>query len=118
MKSSTLAVFQGTYYTATGIWPLVHLRSFLAVTGPKNDLWLVRTVGSLVTCIGAQMLIAGRRGEVVPEVKMLAALSAASLAGIDVCYAANRTISPVYLLDAAVEVALGVLWCRSETSRL
>ena len=28
---------QGSYYLVTGLWPLVHLASFEAITGPKVD---------------------------------------------------------------------------------
>lgn len=34
---------QGSYYFITAVWPLAHMRSFLAVTGPKTDLWLMGT---------------------------------------------------------------------------
>ena len=37
---------QAAYYTLTGIWPIVHRRSFEAVTGRKTDYWLVQMVGS------------------------------------------------------------------------
>jgi hypothetical protein len=33
-----LAGLQGAYFLVTGVWPLVHMPSFLAVTGPKTDL--------------------------------------------------------------------------------
>jgi hypothetical protein len=35
-----IAGTQGTYFLLTGVWPLLHMRSFLTVTGPKTDLWL------------------------------------------------------------------------------
>ena len=38
-------------YLATGLWPLFNIESFQQVTGPKTDLWLVRTVGVLVDLI-------------------------------------------------------------------
>ena len=56
-----LAVIQGVFYLATGIWPLLDIVRFQLVTGPKTDLWLVRTVGVLVTVVGAVLLLAGRR---------------------------------------------------------
>lgn len=55
------------------VWPLLHMRSFFKVTGAKKDRWLVETVGSLGTCMGAQMLLASRRQRVAPEVSALAA---------------------------------------------
>lgn len=33
---------QGVYFGATGLWPILHLPSFLFVTGPKIDTWLVQ----------------------------------------------------------------------------
>lgn len=51
----TLAFLQGTYYLLTGVWPFASMGTFLAVTGPKTDLWLVRTVGALVAAwLGAR----------------------------------------------------------------
>jgi len=51
---------QGLFYVITGVWPLLHRRSFEAVTGPKQDWWLVKTVGVLVSTIGASLLLASR----------------------------------------------------------
>jgi len=33
----TIALAQGLYFAGTGIWPLVHMRSFEAVTGRKTE---------------------------------------------------------------------------------
>ena len=57
-----IAGTQGSYFLLTGVWPLLHMRSFLAVTGPKTDLWLVETVGVLVAAIGAGLLLSAARG--------------------------------------------------------
>jgi len=105
-----LAVIQGVFYLATGIWPLLDIVSFQLVTGPKTDLWLVRTVGVLVTVIGAVLLLAGRRRRVTDEIVLLAVGSALGLAAIDVIYAVSGRISAIYLADAVVEVGLALLW--------
>jgi hypothetical protein len=105
-----LALIQGLFYVATGIWPLIDIVSFQAVTGPKTDLWLVRTVGVLVAVIGAVLIAASRSRRVTPEIVLLAAGSALGLAGIDLRYALAGRISPVYLADAAVEISLALLW--------
>ncbi len=88
------------------------LRSFEAVTGPKVDLWLVKTVGVLVAVIGSALALASRRRRLAPEIVLVAAGSAAALAAIDTVYVAKRRISPVYLLDAAAEIALVAGWAR------
>jgi hypothetical protein len=32
-------------WRVTGVWPILRLRSFEAVTGPKKERWLVKTMG-------------------------------------------------------------------------
>ncbi len=105
-----LALIQGLFYVATGVWPLIDIVSFQIVTGPKTDLWLVRTVGVLVTVIGAVLIAASRTRRVSLEIVMLAVGSALGLAAIDLRYALAGRISAVYLADAAVEIALSLLW--------
>jgi hypothetical protein len=113
----TLALVQGAYYAATGVWPLLHMRSFEAVTGPKADRWLVRTVGALVGVIGGALVSSGRSGRLSPEIRGIAAGSAAALAAVDVIYVAQRRIPPVYLLDAVAEVGLMAGWAWAERYR-
>jgi hypothetical protein len=107
---AVVAAVQGFYYLATGVWPLVHIESFLAVTGPKTDLWLVYTVGALVGVVGAVLLLAARSGRATPEVAALAVGSALALTAIDVIFVARGVIDPIYLADAAAEVLLVVGW--------
>jgi hypothetical protein len=103
-------VAQGAYYLLTGLWPLLSLHTFLLVTGPKTDLWLVQTVGVLVAVIGLALLVAGYRRVGSPEVFCLALGSALGLAAIDVIFVFHGRISAVYLLDAAAQIGLVVLW--------
>lgn len=107
---SYLSWAQAVYYGLTGVWALVSIRTFMKVTGPKVDVWLVKTVGVLITVIAAVLGLAGRRGKPVPEVPLLAVGSAASLTAIDVYYVARKRISPIYLLDAVGELGLIGLW--------
>jgi hypothetical protein len=101
---------QGLYYLVTGLWPLIHLASFEAVTGPKTDDWLVKMVGLLAAAIGAALLTAARqssRGS--SEILVLAVGSAGAFAAVDVWYVLQGAIAKVYLADAAVEIGLIVL---------
>jgi hypothetical protein len=110
MRRTAVAAVQGAWFAATGVWALVDIRSFQAVTGPKTDLWLVKTVGVLVTSIGATLLLAGSRRRIAPETAVLGATSAAALAGIEAWYVARKRIAKVYLGDAAVELGLAGAW--------
>ncbi|MBJ6116605.1 hypothetical protein JAO76_00255 [Pontibacter sp. BT310] len=110
MKAYTVAKLQGLYWFVTGVWPYLHLKSFLIVTGPKADIWLLYTVSVLITIVGGVLLVAGIRKQVTPELKWLGIAGAAGLTGIDMYYALNDVIWDVYLLDAIGEVILILLW--------
>jgi hypothetical protein len=105
-----VCIAQGLYYLLSGLWPLVHMESFVSFTGPKTDLWLVDTVGVLVTVIGAVLLFAAARHQVTSAIWLLAIGSAAGLTIIDGFYALRGVIWSVYLLDAVAEVVLIALW--------
>jgi hypothetical protein len=105
-----IASLQGTYFLATGIWPLVSRRTFERVTGPKVDFWLAQTVGVLVASIGTSLLVGARRRKIDPELEILAVSSAAGLAAIDVIFSLRGRISRIYLLDAAGESAIVASW--------
>jgi hypothetical protein len=107
---TSLATVQAVYFGLTGIWPIVHMPSFLAVTGPKHDLWLVRTVGLLILAVAIPLAMAAWRGTVVPEVFALAVASSAALTIVDVVYVARGTIRKIYLADAAAELVLLAAW--------
>ena len=113
---------QGIYYVLTGVWPLVSMRTFESVTGPKTDDWLVHMVGALTIAIGITILT-GARGHGVEkkvrrEVILLSATSAVAYAAIDILYTLNGTIRSVYLADAGAEglILLGLLVSRRKES--
>ncbi|AWM42321.1 hypothetical protein C1280_20300 [Gemmata obscuriglobus] len=111
LRSGTCALAggQGLYFLVTGVWPLAHMESFLAVTGPKTDLWLVQTVGALIAAVGTALLLAALSGRVTWDVALLGALTAAALAAVDITFVTRDVIPPVYLADAVPEVVF-VLW--------
>ena len=114
MKSTKILLLllwvQGIYFTLTGIWPFIHLKSFLWVTGPKNDIWLLKTVAGLITTIGLTFLVSAYRREFTAAVITLALGSAFCLMAIDIYYATNDVIWDVYLLDAIAEAILIIAW--------
>ena len=109
-----MAALQAVYFVSTGLWPLLHRKSFERVTGPKADFWLAQTVGVTVAAIGVGLAqAASRRRRVPPELRTVALASAAGLALVDCYFVARRRISPVYLLDAIAEAALIAGWAGS-----
>ena len=105
-----LAVFQGSLYLVTGLWPLLNMASFEAVTGPKVDRWLVRTVSGLLITIGVTQLLASSNTQNYRTAASLGVGAATTLATIDATYASHGRISKVYLLDAATQVCLLLSW--------
>jgi energy-converting hydrogenase Eha subunit E len=101
---------QGGYFLITGVWPLVSLDTFEAVTGPKTDDWLVITVGVLVAVIGAVLLFSAARRTLPLEVVVLALASSIGLALVDVVFVSRRVIAPIYLRDAALQALLWIGW--------
>jgi len=97
---------QAAYYAATGIWPILAPNAFQLVTGPKADMWLVKTFGLLVGAVGISLGAASAREEVSTETRVLAYGSAAALAAADAWYVASGRIRKTFLIDAAAQVAL------------
>jgi hypothetical protein len=112
-KPRALALGHGVFYLITGVWPLVSMRTFEAVSGPKVDKWLVKTTGLLIAVIGATLLRASRKQHPGREIQILGIGTAASLAGVDFTYVAKGRIAPVYLFDAIAELGLAIGWAAT-----
>ena len=97
-----LAGLQAAYYVSTGLWSLVHRRSFERITGPKQEYWLVRTVGALAVAIGAALGLAAATGRR-REGAVLALGSGLAFVASDL--QAARASSRVYLLDVLAHLA-------------
>lgn len=104
-----LIFIQSAYLFITGIWPLVHLKSFLMVTGPKTDLWLVKTVGALVIPIAITLFIQIGKPDRSTAV-VLGSSSAIAFIAIDFYYALNDVISNVYMADGILQTIFLFVW--------
>lgn len=98
---------QGAYYTATGLWGLLHERSFQAVVGPKPDRFQFQSTSVLVTVLGGAFLAAARRRRPDPLFGLTAAAAALALAGVEAAHLPR--IRRVFLLDTIAELALAGL---------
>lgn len=101
-----ILTLQGWFYIVTGIWPVLHMKSFEAVTGPKTDKWLVRTVALMITCSGIIFI----RFADEEAALWLGILNAFTLTGIDVYYSLKKVIRKIYLLDAVVEMGFVIAY--------
>src|SRR2546430_6809086 len=113
--AARVALMHGGYLLAAGLWPLVDLRSFKKVTGPKLEGWLTKGVGACLANIGAALGAAGARGKVARELRILGMSTAVSFAAMDLWYAgARRRISRVYLLNGLAQFGFAALWGAAE----
>ncbi|WP_343561476.1 hypothetical protein [Sphingobacterium sp.] len=96
---------QGLYYLITGLWPIIHIDSFMMLTGEKIDLWLVKMVGLLSISVAIGLLFGGNK----PAKILLGIPAALAFMSIDIYYNITDTISRIYLLDAFLQFII-VLW--------
>jgi len=105
--AAALAIAQGVYYAVTGAWPLVSMRTFEAVTGPKRDRWLVRVVGVLAIAFGG--LVAREATRTRPDPTPGAA-GAAAFGAASLWYWSRGRLNHAYALDGLVEAATLGAW--------
>jgi hypothetical protein len=105
----TILVAHSIYILITAMWPIIDIDSFMKVTGPKTDIWLVKTVGASLIPVGLCMLsfisIPASR-----PVIMLGGGTAISFICIDVYYVVSGVIPDIYLADAFVEALFLAGW--------
>ena len=105
-----LLITQGIYYLLTALWGIVDIDSFMDVTGPKNDVWLVKTVSVLIIPISLCLLsFLYVKSDIRPAI-ILGITSTAGLAIVDFYYSLRDVISHVYTVDGAVQALLCIGW--------
>ncbi|HEX8334389.1 MAG TPA: hypothetical protein VF622_17330, partial [Segetibacter sp.] len=78
-----LLTIQGIYSLITALWGLIDIESFMEVTGPKTDVWLVKTASVLIIPIAFCLISAIYiRNSVLPAA-IVGLTSALGLAFID-----------------------------------
>jgi len=111
MRTRWIPLIQGFYFLITAVWPLIYLQSFIAVTGPKTDLWLVKTVGFLLLPYAVFCFWAALVQRPIPQVlsgSMM--LLGVCLAGVEFYYYARGVISAVYEMDAVLQILFAAWW--------
>ena len=97
---------QGLYYIVAGLWPLVDLRSFEALTGPKPDRFVVEATGLLFAASGAALAVgAVARGQDRSS-RILSAL--VPMTSTFVALRHRPQVRAVYLADAAAQFGMAV----------
>jgi len=105
-----LSLVQGIYTLLTALWALVDIKSFMEVTGPKTDVWLVKTVAVLLlpiaVCFLWNLFFKTDRLLVI----IIGIMSSAGLAFIDFHYTKNGTIKWIYKADGYLQLLFLLVW--------
>ena len=105
-----LLAIQGIYTFITAVWPIVHIESFMLVSGPKSDIWLVKTEGVTLMAIGVCLLTGVfAKGDYWP-LAALALFTSIGLAYVDFYYALNDTIWDTYMADGVIQIIFATCW--------
>ena len=107
---TVLLWIQGTYTMLTALWGLLDIDSFMAVTGPKTDIWLVKTVSVLLIVIATNFFYALYFKTDRRLIIIIGMLTSLALACIDFYYTSNNTISWIYALDGVLETLFFMGW--------
>jgi hypothetical protein len=116
MDGLVLSRAHGVANMAGGLWPLLHIRSFEMVFGPKTDRWLVKTVAGLLIVNGLTQLASSSSTGSIRQARRLGLGTAIVLTAIDLVYVPAGRISKMYLVDAALEVGWILAWSRVDLS--
>ncbi|MCL3992178.1 hypothetical protein [Streptomyces lavenduligriseus] len=108
-----VAVAHGAFNVVGGLWPLVHLRSFEWVFGPKTDVWLQMTTGGLLASSGLAQLAAAAGPDGPAHARRIGLGTALTLLAVDVVYVPRGRIRPTYLLDAVMQTGWITAWLRT-----
>jgi hypothetical protein len=99
-------LIQGAFYLASGLWPILHRRSFEKVTGPRNDRLLVNALGAAVTVLGASLVLGAFRSSSRPALLSSGAGTSMALAAADTLYGGKTRFRPSRIIDTIAEAAL------------
>jgi uncharacterized membrane protein len=105
--------FQAVYYILSGLWPLFDIGSFMQVTGPKTEIWLIQSTGLQAMVTGITLLISWFTKRISPAIFFLAVGSALVFLLLDFIYVLNGTLSEIYLMDAFLQLVFIFLWIVS-----
>ncbi|MFD0902129.1 hypothetical protein [Actinomadura sediminis] len=113
-SADVLARAHGAFNIVGGAWPLVSMRTFEWVFGSKQDKWLERTVAGLLVSAGWSQTRASASPAGRAHARRTGLGTATTLLAIDLFYVPRGTLRWTYLLDAAMETAWIVAWCRTD----
>lgn len=110
-KIAYMPLIQGIYFFITLIWPIIHIESFMWLTGWKTDIWLVKTVSALLLPYTIICFWIALDRKLISSLTILVmTITGLSLATVEIYYYLNGTIRWVYFVDALLQLIFIVWW--------
>ena len=107
---NSLSLVQGIYTLLTALWALADIQTFMEVTGPKTDIWLVKTIAVLLLPIAFCFLWGCYFNTDRRLITIIGIMTSAGLAFIDFYYTYNGTIRKIYRADGYLEILFLLIW--------
>jgi hypothetical protein len=105
---------KGALYLASGLWPLVHYRSFERATAPRAPAPLVKTFGAVVSLLGASLIVGALSRSSRGMARPLGAGTNLALAAVDTLYASRTRVRPAALVQTLGQLAMLGAWLAKE----
>lgn len=108
---------QGLFNAIGGIWPIVSLRTFEWVYGPKEEDWLQRTSGGLLLVSGLTLVMTEDSPDSVRMARRIGVGVALTYLLVDLIYIPKGRIRMTYLQDAICESGWLLGWAKASRLR-
>ena len=110
--SVIMYLIQGVYLLIIALWPLLHLSSFLTITGIESDSWMLRTTGVYVLAVSFCLLLSYYLRKYSWPVTIMAIMTAVGCLYMDGYYYYRHDQLPltVYIVDFVVQLAFVICW--------
>jgi hypothetical protein len=115
LSAAKVARLQGLFNLVGGGWPILNLSSFELVYGRKRDVFLQKTVGGLLFCIGWVQLTSRDSPEAIAMTRRLGVATALTLLLVDLVYIPKGEMRWTYWQDAACELGWIAAWVRASS---
>jgi hypothetical protein len=107
---SIVALVHGVYLMLSGAWPLVDMRSFELVTGPRADHMATRAVAGMSVALGLALLWCVRRGVVEAPLRFVAAGSSGTLGLVMLATILPHAADTIQISLGAMHMMLALCW--------
>jgi hypothetical protein len=107
-----VALCVGIYDLCVGLWPVVSIDSFTAISGLNSHLDVVRVIGMAWAALGAALLVFCRKTDIVPFLGIASTMAGSTLALAECIFVAMKILPPTFIVQVVCELAIGITWMR------